>query len=299
MFPKISPLLCLPSTLNKPKVVVSSTTLSKTWLTWINVGQSTPTRLIFRILYHMEWNKGLANLLRSESPCRYPVAASNLSCSQRSPLFEISPQATKDPRRGFLYLPYGAKIYTFSPRARQNLKPYLKEQLPNWLQHLNGLREQQRALPIILTAVWASRSLACASYRISPPNTSATLQLLKDLDGEKVEWARAPEGFSTHIAPLASEGYDQYGRLKSNVEDQSFAIEGYGVLKKEIAWPHRLNSSTFVELWRFDYRKGRKVDFVKLGEGRKTDTVGVESRWGDEDVYGSCCWLGVLPGEIT
>jgi len=42
-------------------------------------------------------------------------------------------------------------------------------------------------------------------------------------------WTQVPEGFETACAPL-DDGYDGDDKLKSQVEDQCFAIEGY-VLK--------------------------------------------------------------------
>ena len=99
----------------------------------------------------------------------------------------------------------------------------------DWLQYLDRLWHREKAPPIIITSVWAARSFACATYNIHPPNISAVAQILTSAKGDRMYWTQVPEGFETACAPL-DDGYDGDDKLKSQVEDQCFAIEGY-VLK--------------------------------------------------------------------
>jgi hypothetical protein len=138
---------------------------------------------------------------------------------------DISPDAGKDEKRGYIYLPDGAKIYSFSSGAADVLETYLTACGPHWLEYLTRWWDREKAPPIIVTSVWAARSFACATYTVHPPNTSAVAQVWTAAKGDKMYWAQASEGFETARAPL-DDGYDENDKLKSQVEDQCFAIEG-------------------------------------------------------------------------
>jgi len=131
--------------------------------------------------------------------------------------------------RGYIILPDGAKIFSFSNLCNDALVEYLKEYLPSWLDHLEGLRQKWKAPPILLTSVWAARLFASAAY-ISPtkkqPRPTAELWKL-DPKGDKLHWESRPDdGFTTMVAPLG-DGFDKEGKIISKVENQCFAIQGY------------------------------------------------------------------------
>ena len=149
--------------------------------------------------------------------------------SQDPLLFKISP--IEDVKyRGYLILPDGAKIYSFSNHCRATLTDYLKSYLPFWLDYLEKLRQDQEAPPILLTSVWAARIFACATYSSrtnlkNQPRSTAELWKV-DSKSDKLVWGPVGDGFTTMLAPL-DYGFDKEGKIISKVENQCFAIEGY------------------------------------------------------------------------
>jgi len=125
-------------------------------------------------------------------------------------------------------LPHGAKIHSFSSKASKELTAYLNDGLNDWLEYLEGLWHRGKAPPIILTSVWVARSFAYATYTGHPLKTSAFAQVWTSTKGDKIYWGQSSEGFETARAPL-DDGYDGNDILKSQEEDQCFAIEGYVV----------------------------------------------------------------------
>jgi len=125
-------------------------------------------------------------------------------------------------------------VYKIKPSATKDLTAYLIERLTDsdWLQYLDRLWFREKAPPIIITSVWAARNFACATYTVNPPNTSAVAQILTSAKGDKMYWTQVPEGFETACAPL-DDGYDGNDKLKSQVEDQCFAIGGYVVKSRK------------------------------------------------------------------
>jgi len=139
---------------------------------------------------------------------------------------KISPTEDSE-HRGYLILPDGAKIYSFSNHCRATLTDYLESYLPFWLDYLEKLRQDQEAPPILLTSVWAARIFACATYSSRTKKRSrSTAELWKvDSKSDKLVWEPG-DGFTTMLAPL-DYGFDKEGKIISKVENQCFAIGGY------------------------------------------------------------------------
>ena len=190
-----------------------------------------------QVLYHMDSNKEYVHL-QSELSCRYLHSCSHQSFRPFTSRRHISPKAKNDKRRGYVHLPQGARVYSLNSTATDDLTAYLNKSLPVWLDYLERLWHREKAPPIIVTAVWAARSFACATYTVNPPKTSATAQVWTASNGDQIYWTNVSEGFETARAPLG-DGYDGNAKLKSAVEDQCFAIEGHVLksqsLKKEIS----------------------------------------------------------------
>jgi hypothetical protein len=149
--------------------------------------------------------------------------------SQGSLQLQISP--TKDVgNRGYLHLPHGAKIYSYTNLCHDALEDYLETHLPSWLGHLEKLRLDREAPPILLTSVWVARLFACATYSCLDPkkrHAPSSAELWKvDPKSDKMIWDPVSDGFSTMLAPL-DDGFDKEGQIISKREDQCFGIEGY------------------------------------------------------------------------
>jgi len=148
----------------------------------------------------------------------------------------ISPQMQRGTKGEDTYTYLTVRRYIALTLA-EDLAAYLNERLTDsdWLEYLDRLWHREKAPPMIITSVWAARSFACATYTVHPPNTSAFAQISTSAKGDKMCWTQESEGFETACAPL-DYGYDENDKLRSQVEDQCFAVEGF-VLKsrKEVS----------------------------------------------------------------
>jgi len=115
------------------------------------------------------------------------------------------------------------------------LKRCLTDLDSGWLEYLDKLWNRLEAPPIVLTSVWAARSFACATYTVHPPNTSAIAQSSTSAKRDEMYWTQVSDGFETACAP-PDDSYDENDKLRSQMEDQCFAVEGYVLKsKKEIS----------------------------------------------------------------